>query len=89
MIIERTRRRLIRGHLRLRGDAATERQGDKVIRVPLGVYGREYAYLCRGAQLGDTVEVYATFQGSYVMTSVIGFGRGGYRGPLKRARVLR
>lgn len=87
-MIDTHTRRLVRGRLRLRGDAASEHADDKVIRVPLGLYGRTYAYLCRGARMGDLVEVDAALQGA-VIVPVVGFGRDGYTGPLKRARVLR
>lgn len=72
--------------LRQRGP---EHGRDVVIRVPLGFYSRTYAYACRGpVNIGALVEVDAAVQGP-VVVPVVGFGRGGYSGPLKRARVLR
>lgn len=60
---------------------------DVVVRVALGFYGRTYAYVCRGpVQLGDFVEVFAPVAGCDVIEPVVGFGRQGYAGPLRRAR---
>lgn len=76
-----------RGTLRLRG---VER--DSVIRIrfpstPCGIE-RTYAYVCRGARVGDMVEVHGLISG-HVIVPVIGLGRNGYAGSLKRARLVR
>lgn len=84
----RRRGPLTRGRVRLRGEQHA-RAGDQVIQVPLGWFGRTYAYVCRGpVRVGSVVLVHGAFSGS-VQTVVVGFGRGGYDGPLKRARVIR
>lgn len=84
----RRRGPLTRGRLRLRGEMH-ERAGDQVVQVPLGWFGRTYAYTCRGpVRAGDVVQVHGAFSGT-VQSVVVGFGRNGFDGPLKRARVIR
>lgn len=74
---------------RLRRGSDCSPQGDVVVRVALGWRGRTYAYVCRGpVMLGDFVEVYAAVAGCEVIEPVVGFGRDGYAGPLKRARKV-
>lgn len=84
----RRRGPLTRGRIRLRGEQH-ERAGDHVVRVPLGWFGRTYVYACRGpVRVGDVVQVHGAVSGD-TQSVVVGFGRGGYDGPLKRARVVR
>jgi hypothetical protein len=66
--------------------AQHEPERDVVVRVPLGDH--LYAYLCRGAKVGDMVEVDSPITGT-TATTVVALGRGGYMGPLKRARLIR
>lgn len=83
------RRRRVLGRVSLRRRGEHERRRDVVVRVPLGPYGRTYAYVAREpVGRGDFVEVEARVQG-VVVVPVVGFGRQGYRGPLKRAKVIR
>jgi hypothetical protein len=81
------RRPLVRGHVRL--ERGCRKSDDRIIRVPLGKYHRQYSYVVRGpVRLGDSVEVHTALSG-WVIAEVVGFGRAGYDGPLKRGRVLR
>jgi hypothetical protein len=83
------RRPLRRGRARLRRGGQEKRQPETVVRVPLGWRGRTYAYVCgEPVALWTYVEVEAPFSGR-VVVPVVGFGRGGYTGPLKRAKVVR
>lgn len=81
----RSRRTL--GGPRSRGDDAAHEQ-ERVVRIPLGLF-RLYAYRVRGkVRLGTIVEVDTPIEGT-VRRPVVGFGRGGYDGPLKLARIVR
>lgn len=66
------------------------RRGDRVIRVRFPFSRKSYAFVAREpVGVGDDVEVFSAVQHEFVVTQVVGFGRRGYMGPLKRARVLR
>lgn len=66
-----------------------EDHGDVIVRVRFYRRGRSYAFVVRGpVERGSYVEVEGTFSGK-VVRPVIGFGRAGYRGPLRRGRVVR
>ena len=84
----RPARRLKRGTAVLPGRRRGEmHDGDVVVRVPLG--WRTYCYVCReNPQMGTLVEVVTPVSGATVVP-VSGFGRDGYSGPLKRARIVR
>lgn len=84
--IERPRpaRRLRRGVLRF-GSPARRAEPHRVVRVELGMFGRTYAYRCRRqVALGQMVRVHARVEG-WAVRPVVGFGRDGYKGPLKDA----
>jgi hypothetical protein len=80
------RRPLRRGRARVRGAHEAKREPETVVRVRLGL--RTYAYVCEPVALGTLVEVAAPISG-IVVRRVVGFGRDGYTGPLKRAKVVR
>jgi hypothetical protein len=59
-----------------------------VVRIHLPASSRTYAYRCRdGARIGDIVRVVTPYSG-VVESPVVGFGRGGWWGCLKPARVV-
>lgn len=76
------RRRLSLGRVRLPGQA-TRREPHRVVRVRLG--RGTYAYQAtRPCAIGDVVRVHTRVHG-WVERAVVGYGRGGYAGPLKTA----
>jgi hypothetical protein len=63
-------------------------KGERIVRIHLPLSRRTYAYTCAGfPRLGSLVRVNAPISGT-VITPVVGFGRGAYVGPLKRATLL-
>lgn len=79
----RTRAKEVTRHGTRRGPSQ-----ERVVRIHLGNGGRSYAYLCGGnPRLGSLVRANAPRSGT-VERPVVGFGRGGWTGPLKRVTLV-